>query len=77
MAVNVMDLEETIRQLQAQKRQIDIAIANLEELHGKDGGGNVVMPDRRGRKSMGPEERQQVSDRIKRYWATRREQVKS
>jgi hypothetical protein len=77
MAVNVMDLEETIRQLQVQKRQFDIAIANLEQLQGKDGGGNVVMPDRRGRKSMGPEERRQVSDRIRRYWATRREQVKS
>jgi hypothetical protein len=72
-----MDLEETIRQLQVQKGQIDAVIANLEQLQGKDGGGKVVIPDRRGRKSMVPEERQQVSDRIKRYWATRREQVKS
>jgi hypothetical protein len=77
MAVNVMDLQELIRQLEIQKQQIDIAIANLEQLQGTHGGGNVVMPNRRGRKSMEPEERRQVSDRIKRYWATRREQVKS
>jgi hypothetical protein len=73
-----MDLQETIRQLQVQKRQIDVAIANLEDLQGThDGGGNIVMPNRRGCKSMGPEERQQVSDRIRRYWETRREQLKS
>ena len=76
MATNVMDLQGIVRQLQVQKRQLDVAIANLEELQGTHGG-NVVMPNRRGRKSMGPEERQQVSDRIKRYWATRREQLKS
>jgi hypothetical protein len=76
MAVDLMDLQETIRQLQVQKRQMDVAIANLEDLQGAYGG-NVVMPNRRGRKSMGPEERQRVSDRIRRYWATRREQVKS
>jgi hypothetical protein len=78
MAVDLMDLQETIRQLQVQKRQIDVAIANLEDLQGThDGGGNIVMINRRGRKSMGPEERQRVSDRIRRYWATRREQLKS
>jgi hypothetical protein len=78
MAVDLMDLQETIRQLQIEKRQMDVAIANLEELQGThDDGGNVVMINRRGRKSMGPEERQRVSDRIRRYWATRREQLKS
>jgi hypothetical protein len=76
MAVNLMDLQETIRQLQIQRRQIDVAIANLEDLQGTHDGGNFVIPSRRGRKSMGPEERQQVSDRIRRYWATRREQVR-
>jgi hypothetical protein len=77
MAVFLMDLQETIRQLQVQKRRIEVVIANLEELQGTHGGGNFVIPKRRGRKSMGPEERRQISDRIKRYWATRREQVKS
>jgi hypothetical protein len=32
-----------------------------------------IMPGRRGRKSMGLEERQQVSERMKKYWAGRRQ----
>jgi len=67
----VMDLQETIRQLEIQKRKVELVIAELEQLQGKEGG---VSPNRRGRKSMGSEERQQVSERVKRYWANRREQ---
>jgi hypothetical protein len=73
----VMDLQETIRQLEIQKRKVELVIAELEQLQGKEGG---VSSNRRGRKSMGSEERQQVSERVKRYWANRRkqrEQVKS
>jgi hypothetical protein len=73
----VMDLQETIRQLELQKRKVELVIAELEQLQGKEGG---VSSNRRGRKSMGSEERQQVSERVKRYWANRRkqrEQVKS
>ena len=66
-----MDLQETIRQLEIQKRKVELVIAELEQLQGKEGG---VSPNRRGRKSMGSEERQQVSERVKRYWANRREQ---
>ena len=69
-----MDLQETIRQLKIQKRKVELAIAELEQLQGSDSGSSVVMVNRRGRKSMGSEERQQVSDRMKRYWANRREQ---
>jgi hypothetical protein len=67
----VMDLQETIRQLEIQKRKVELVIAELEQLQGKEGG---VSPNRRGRKSMGSEERQQASERVKRYWANRREQ---
>ena len=66
-----MDLQETIRQLEIQKRKVEHVIAELEQLQGKEGG---VSSNRRGRKSMGSEERQQVSERVKRYWANRREQ---
>ena len=66
-----MDLQETIRQLELLKRKVELVIAELEQLQGKEGG---VSSNRRGRKSMGSEERQQVSERLKRYWANRREQ---
>jgi hypothetical protein len=72
-----MDLRQTIRQLESQKRKVELVIAELQQLQGKKGG---VSSNRRGRKSMGSEERQQVSERMKRYWANRRaerEQAKS
>jgi hypothetical protein len=68
-----MDLQKTIQELQFQKQRIERTIAGLEQLQKGDGGGRVpVQPNRRGRKSMGPEERQDVSRRMKRYWGTRR-----
>jgi hypothetical protein len=54
--------------------RLDRAIAELASLaagSGVDGG-----PKRRGRKSMGPEERKQVSERMTKYWAGRRSQKK-
>jgi hypothetical protein len=36
--------------------------------------GSGVLANRRGRKSMGSEERLEVSERLKRYWANSREQ---
>lgn len=72
-----MDLQQTIHQLEIQKRTIEFVIAELEQLQNGNDSGSVVMKNRRGRKSMGSEERQQVSERMKRYWANRRGQVKS
>jgi hypothetical protein len=71
--LSVMDLEQKLRQFEIQKRKIELAIAELEQLQGTDGGGGVLA-NRRGRKSMGSEERLEVSERMKRYWANRREQ---
>lgn len=34
---------------------------------------NLTAPKRRGRKFMGPEERQQVAQRMKDYWAQRKQ----
>ena len=72
-----MDLDETIRQLNVRKQKIELAITLLEQLQDANVSGSAVMPSLRGRKQMGSEERQQVSERMKRYWASRREQVKS
>jgi hypothetical protein len=67
-----MDLSKMIAELLEQKQELDQAIAALEEL----AGGKVNQPglsrSRRGRKSMSAEEREQVSERMKKYWAKRR-----
>jgi len=61
-----VDLEAIIRDLQAEKRRLDQSIAAMESLMTS----NHIR--RRGRKSMGPAERAEVSKRMKGYWASRR-----
>jgi hypothetical protein len=70
-----MDLSKVIQDLYAEKTKLERVIASLEELQRFAGfavppapGGGV----RRGRKSMSPEEKQAVSERMKKYWASRR-----
>jgi hypothetical protein len=73
-----MDLRTTIRELYEEKQRIEEAIASLEELIGARGRPAAPAPaeslrkERRGRKNMSPEERREVSSRMKRYWAKRR-----
>ena len=68
-----MDLQEMIRQLLFQKKQVERAIAMLEELQDtSDGLDAASVTNRRGRKAMGPDERHQVSERMKKYWASRK-----
>ena len=67
-----MDLSETIRQLEDEKQRIELAIAELKQVQNGSSGVNVSRRGR-GRKSMGSEERVQVSERMKRHWAKRRE----
>lgn len=68
-----MDLHKTIQDLYAEKEKLERVIASLEELQ-RAAAGNPLMTGRkrRGRKSMGAQERQDVSERMKRYWAGRR-----
>ncbi|MBI2687784.1 MAG: hypothetical protein HYX27_15850 [Acidobacteria bacterium] len=66
-----MDLQKAINELYEEKERIDGVIASLEQyLHRNSG--TVIPKRRRGRKSMGPEERQEVSARMRSYWASRR-----
>ena len=70
-----MDLYKAIQELYAEKEKLERVIASLEELQLSAGGGipQTAKPGkRRGRKSMSPEERQEVSERMKKYWAGRR-----
>jgi hypothetical protein len=70
----VMDLHKTIQDLYAEKEKLERVIASLEELQRVAAANPLVARrgKRRGRKSMGSQERQDVSERMKKYWAGRR-----
>jgi hypothetical protein len=70
-----MDLYKAIQDLYAEKEKLERIIASLEELQ-RTAGSLPAMPKpakRRGRKSMNPSERQEVSERMRKYWAGRRQ----
>jgi len=68
-----MDLYEAIRALHEEKKRIDRLIAVLEELERAGDRQPTGSRKRRGRKTMTAEERRQVSERMKRYWAQRKQ----
>jgi hypothetical protein len=71
-----VDLYKAIRALYDEKKRLDKLIESLEELHAR--GSRVERPvvrSRRGRKKMSAAERLEVSERMKKYWAARRDQV--
>jgi hypothetical protein len=77
-------IDEILHGLHLRKQVLERAIADLEELQ-RTGSGSYIpletvdrnaggfIASRRGRKSMPQEERKEVSERMKRYWATRRQ----
>ena len=67
-----MDLSNAIEKLYAEKESLIRAISALEALQNEAKAGASIARSRRGRKSMNPEERQEVSARMKKYWASRR-----
>jgi len=71
-----MDLYKAIQDLYAEKEKLERVIASLEELQRAAESGQVMLrgSKRRGRKSMGDGERAEVSERMKRYWASRRKE---
>ena len=66
-----MDLSKTIAELYEEKTRLDRVIASLEQL-GVEPFPISLTVSRRGRKFMSPQERQEVSDRMRRYWAGRK-----
>jgi len=68
-----MDLDGIIRELLEERKRLDRLIQTLEE-RGPGGAPVKAAKRRRGRKSMDGPARQQVSERMKLYWAKRREQ---
>ena len=68
-----MDLQKTLQELYAEREKLERAIASLEELQRTGALPGTALPGkRRGRKSMDPAERLEVSARMKNYWASRR-----
>jgi len=70
-----MDLFKLIQDLKAEQERLERVIASLQDLQRSAGLDIPPAPDgrkRRGRRSMGSEERQEVSARMKKYWARRR-----
>ncbi len=70
-----MDISRLLADLYARRDKLLHIIDQVEKLQQLSG--SVSIPSisdakRRGRKSMGFEERQQVSKRMKKYWALRR-----
>jgi len=65
-----MDLQKAIQELYSERERIDEVIHSLEQFLSTNGTG--LPRRRRGRKSMGAEERQVVSERMRSYWAQRR-----
>jgi len=63
----MLDLNRTLRDLRWELEKIKRVIAMLEA-----GRGIPPRTGRRGRKSMGQDERAEVSKRMKTYWANRR-----
>jgi hypothetical protein len=76
---DAMDLYKAIQDLYAEKEKLERVIASLEELQ-RTAGSEPVLPKpakRRGRKSMDSTERQEVSERMRKYWASRRQPKRS
>jgi len=69
-----MDLYKAIQDLRTEKEKLERVIASLEDLQRAAGGSVPPMSKggKRGRKSMNADEREQVSARMKKYWAGRR-----
>lgn len=64
-----MDFWKALDELIVERKRLDRAIAVLESI----GSEKPEPTSRRGRKSMGEEERKIVGERMKRYWASRRD----
>ncbi len=70
-----MDLYKVIRELVDERRRLDGIIARLERVLKEEAVRAKSPPKqkkRRGRKGMNAEQRQEVSDRMRKYWAERR-----
>jgi hypothetical protein len=64
-----MDFLQALTELYRERERLTTVIRNLESLTGET---QQERLSRRGRKNMSPAERAQVSERMRKYWASRR-----
>ena len=68
-----MDLNKIIGELLEERKRLDRIVSSLEQL---ESGGKLTdgppVANRRGRKSMDQNAREEVSKRMKSYWANRK-----
>jgi len=69
-----MDLYRIIGELVEERNRLQRIIESLEAMEGLTDKPARTVTAGRGRKSMNPAARQEVSERMKQYWAKRREQ---
>ena len=71
-----MNINKAIRELYEEKKRLDHVIASLEEMQRNAATLPAELPEskKRGRKSMDEQARQEVSERMKKYWDSRRKQ---
>jgi len=67
-----MELPKLIEKLREERAKLDHVITALEQLDSTMFEAKKVVRKKRGRKSMDEEGRKEVSERMKRYWASRR-----
>jgi len=65
-----MDLDEVIRKLRFERKKLDEVIASLEQLSIAEKVEKTAGKGRPGRKSMDELARREVSERMKKYWAS-------
>ena len=68
-----IDLRKILKDLYTQRERLEHVITSLEAL--QQGSAPGLPPQKktnRGRKSMGAEERREVSERMRKYWSARR-----
>ena len=68
-----IDLRKVLKDLYTQRERLEHVITSLEALQqGSAAGLPPQKTTNRGRKSMGAAERREVSERMRKYWATLR-----
>ena len=78
VALMEIDIESLIRQFRAEITKLEAIIKILEKYQSTPETPNGLrVGDKRGRKSMPPEERVLVSARMKHYWEKRRNVVRT
>ena len=69
-----MELPKLLEKLRQERTKLDDMILSLEQLEQTMAEAKKVVRKKRGRKSMDEAARKEVSERMKRYWASRRSQ---